>query len=123
MAEQVTHALGVEDVAAAEFHSRVGAQLTREANVAQVVLRCTIILLAFGLEAGQAFGFTGDAAAGVTASLVNFLAGRDLCGHLDGCLLPDWAHEIRAKWLPVDHIGAACVRIGSLASRSATRGG
>ena len=74
MGEQVTDALGVENVAAAEFNGRVGTQLTREANVAEVVLVRTSVCLAFGLKAGQALGFMGDAATGMTASLVNFLA-------------------------------------------------
>ena len=117
MAEEVTDALGVEDVAAAELDRWVRAQLTREADVAQVVLVGTGVSLAFGLEAGQALGFVGDAAAGMAASPVHFLAGRDLCWHLDWGWLrlpPAWAQEVRAEWLPVDNISAARVRIASL---------
>ena len=83
VAEEVTDALGVENVAAAELDRWVRAQLAREANVAQVVLGGTVVTLAVGLEAGQALGFVGDATAGMSAGLVDLLAGRDLCWQLD----------------------------------------
>ena len=125
VAEEVTDALGVEDVAAAELDRWVRAQLAREANVAQVVLVGTGVSLAFGLEAGQALGLVGDTAAGMAASLVDLLAGRDLCWHLDWGWLrlpPAWAQEVRAEWLPVDNISAARVRIASLGSVARGRG-
>ena len=78
VAEQVAHALGVENVPAPELDSRIGTQFTREANVAQVVLCSTNVLLTARLEARQAFSFMGDAATGMTTGLVSSLAGSDL---------------------------------------------
>ena len=61
-----------------EFDGWLGAQFAREANVAQVVLCRTDILLTAWLEAGQAGCFMGDAAARMATGLVNFLAWRNL---------------------------------------------
>ena len=75
--------MGVENVPTTEFDGRLGTQFAREANVAQVVFRCTNIFLTAWLEARQAFCLMGDAATRMSAGLVNFLAGSDLSWNFD----------------------------------------
>ena len=65
MGEQVADALSMEDVAAAELYTRVTAQLASEANVTEIILGCTVVLLTFRLEAGQAYRLKFESPAGV----------------------------------------------------------
>ena len=65
MGEQVADALSMEDVAAAELYARVTAQLACEANVTEIILGCTVVLLTFRLEAGQAYRLKFESPAGV----------------------------------------------------------
>ena len=99
MPEQVSDALGVENVAAAKFDDWVGAQLTCVANAAQVFLSCTTVLRAVRLEAGRALGLAGDTATGVPTGTVNPLARSNLIERSDMGrlrLCTTWTQEMRA---------------------------
>ena len=74
MGEQVADALSMEDVAAAELYARVTAQLASEANVTEIILGCTVVLLTFRLEAGQAFRLMLESTARVLARFMHLLA-------------------------------------------------
>ena len=65
MGEQVADALSMEDVAAAELYARVTAQLASEADITEIVLGYSIVLLALRLEAGQAYRLKFESSAGV----------------------------------------------------------
>ena len=65
MGEQVTDALSMKYVSAAELDTRVTAQLAREADIAEIVLGYSIVLLALRLEAGQAYRLKFESPAGV----------------------------------------------------------
>ena len=92
MSKQVADALCMEDVTTAQFDGGVRAQLTREADVTEVILRDFAFFDAFGVKARQASGLVGDTATRMLTTLFHFLARCDHVWYLSVCRLssPRW---------------------------------